>query len=964
MRNVNIFKKAAAILLLMAIVTTQIFSFPVAAESTVTMASGKLPTSSEVFTNLSRVTDGDLDTNNYSDGFPNQGLQWIQLDLGAACNLNEIKLWHYFGDSRKYHDVIVQISNTSDFSTDVTTLYNNDTNNSAGLGIGTDSEYTETSAGLDINFVTTSAKYVRFYSNGNTVNTYNHYVESEVYASDITAHISSISLDKNTDTIPVGGTDTLTASFIPADAANRNVTWTSDNTSVATVSSNGVVNGVADGSANIKVTTADGGYADTCAITVIASPASGNLVAGKIPTVSSAFKDISFATDGDKNTANFADSYSNTGLQWVQIDLGASYSVNDIKLWHYFGDARKYHDVVVQLSNDPAFSTGVTTIFNNDTDNSAGRGTGTESEYAETSSGKDMTFNTVNARYARFYSNGSSANKWDHYVEIQIYNLTTGSTTAGNLAAGKISTASSAFKNISFTTDSDKNTANFADSYSNTGLQWVQIDLGASYSVNDIKLWHYFGDARKYHDVVVQLSNDPAFATGVTTVFNNDTDNSAGRGAGTDSEYSETSSGNDIAVNNVNARYARFYSNGSTANKWNHYVEIEIYGSNSVPVVNPTSVSLNKTADTLTVGGTDTLTATVLPADASNKNVTWTSSAPSVATVSSIGLVTAVSAGTATITAKTEAGGYTASCSVTVNNPVVHPTSVSLNKTTDILTVGGTDALTATVMPAGASNKNVTWTSSATGVASVSSTGLVTAVSAGTATITAKTADGSYTASCAVTVKNASIKGIDVSKWQGTINWALVKGDGIQFAMIRSSYGDGTSNYLNNGVDPMFETNYAAAKANGVEVGAYHYSHATTVEEATTEANFFISRLKGKQFGYPVCVDLEDATQSTLDKETLTDIAITYLSILRQAGYYPMIYCNKSWFTTELDDIRLVSYDHWLAQWAPSITYTGTVGIWQYSSTGSVDGITGNVDLDTSFCDYASKIKSLHLNGF
>jgi len=77
-----------------------------------------------------------------------------------------------------------------------------------------------------------------------------------------------------------------------------------------------------------------------------------------------------------------------------------------------------------------------------------------------------------------------------------------------------------------------------------------------------------------------------------------------------------------------------------------------------------------------------------------------------------------------------------------------------------------------------------------------------------------------------------------------------------------------------------------------------------------------------------------------------------------------MIYCNKSWFTTELDDLRLVSYDHWLAQWAPSITYTGTVGIWQYSSTGVIKGITGNVDLDTSFCDYASKIKSLHLNGF
>jgi uncharacterized protein YjdB len=240
-----------------------------------------------------------------------------------------------------------------------------------------------------------------------------------------------------------------------------------------------------------------------------------------------------------------------------------------------------------------------------------------------------------------------------------------------NAASGKSITSSKAFKNSSFITDNDKNTENYADSYPNKGVQWVQIDLGAPYNINNIKLWHYFGDARKYHDVIVQLSNSSTFSTGITTVFNNDTNNSARRGKGTDSEYAESSSGLNITFNTVNARYARFYSNGCTANDWNHYVEIAIYTSDSVTVVHPTSVTLDKSNDTLTLGGTDTLNAKVLPEDATNKNVTWLSSAQSVATISSTGattaLVTGVGVGTATITATTVDGGKIASCEVVVS---------------------------------------------------------------------------------------------------------------------------------------------------------------------------------------------------------------------------------------------------------------------------------------------------------
>ncbi|AGK96719.1 Ig-like domain-containing protein [Clostridium pasteurianum] len=179
-----------------------------------------------------------------------------------------------------------------------------------------------------------------------------------------------------------------------------------------------------------------------------------------------------------------------------------------------------------------------------------------------------------------------------------------------------------------------------------------------------------------------------------------------------------------------------------------------------------TSVTLNKTTDILTVGSTDTLTATVAPDNATNKAVTWSSSDTNVATVDNTGKVTAVDAGTATITVTTVDGSKTASCTVTVNIPV---TSVTLNKATDTLTVGGTDTLTATVAPDNATNQAVTWTSSNNAIATVDATGKVTAVSAGTAAITVTTVDGSKTASCTVTVNNQNIttptvKSISVDK--------------------------------------------------------------------------------------------------------------------------------------------------------------------------------------------------------
>lgn len=169
----------------------------------------------------------------------------------------------------------------------------------------------------------------------------------------------------------------------------------------------------------------------------------------------------------------------------------------------------------------------------------------------------------------------------------------------------------------------------------------------------------------------------------------------------------------------------------------------------TIPV---TSVSLNKSSITLNQGATETLSASVSPTNATNRSVTWSSSNTSVATVSSTGQVAAVNPGTAVITVRTNDSNKTATCTVTVTAPATPVASVSLNKNSISLNVGATETLSATVSPANATNRSVTWSSSNTSVATVNTNGRVTAVAPGTAVITVRTVDGNKTERCTVTV--------------------------------------------------------------------------------------------------------------------------------------------------------------------------------------------------------------------
>jgi GH25 family lysozyme M1 (1,4-beta-N-acetylmuramidase) len=200
-------------------------------------------------------------------------------------------------------------------------------------------------------------------------------------------------------------------------------------------------------------------------------------------------------------------------------------------------------------------------------------------------------------------------------------------------------------------------------------------------------------------------------------------------------------------------------------------------------------------------------------------------------------------------------------------------------------------------------------------------------------------------------------KGIDVSTFQGNIDWAKVKRDGIDFAMIRGGFGRFEK-------DEKFEQNYKNAVAAGMNVGVYHYSYADTVEKARQEASFCAEYLRGKKLQYPVAFDVEDSSVSYLSKTALTDIVYAFCADMEKYGYYVSIYSSKYWLTDKLDMKRLSRFDVWVAQWNDVCTYKGSYGMWQYSSSGRVSGISGRVDLDRAYKNYPKIMKDYHLNGY
>ncbi|WP_201029359.1 glycoside hydrolase family 25 protein, partial [Bacillus licheniformis] len=180
------------------------------------------------------------------------------------------------------------------------------------------------------------------------------------------------------------------------------------------------------------------------------------------------------------------------------------------------------------------------------------------------------------------------------------------------------------------------------------------------------------------------------------------------------------------------------------------------------------------------------------------------------------------------------------------------------------------------------------------------------------------------------------IKGIDVSHWQGNINWKKVAGDGIKFAFIKATEGTTLQ-------DNKFVTNISGANAVGIKTGAYHFARFGSKSEALAEARFFLSVANKVHLTYPLVLDLE-VNQRNVSKSVLTDAAVAFLREVEKAGYFAMIYSGKSFLENCLDESKLKPFALWVAR------YNNTLGrhadIWQYSDCGRVAGISGNVDMN------------------
>ena len=184
-------------------------------------------------------------------------------------------------------------------------------------------------------------------------------------------------------------------------------------------------------------------------------------------------------------------------------------------------------------------------------------------------------------------------------------------------------------------------------------------------------------------------------------------------------------------------------------------------------------------------------------------------------------------------------------------------------------------------------------------------------------------------------------KGIDVSTWQGDVDYGKVKKDGIEFVIMRAGFGREPDQ-----VDNCFEKNYKNAKAAGLQVGAYWYSYAVSVNDARLEADACMQVLKGKIFDLPVFYDIEERFQFDKGKSFCSQIAIAFCDKLKSSGLRPGLYMSISPLCSYITDEVQRAYPLWIAQYNNVCQYDGNYAIWQYSDSGKVSGVDGNVDMN------------------
>ena len=197
----------------------------------------------------------------------------------------------------------------------------------------------------------------------------------------------------------------------------------------------------------------------------------------------------------------------------------------------------------------------------------------------------------------------------------------------------------------------------------------------------------------------------------------------------------------------------------------------------------------------------------------------------------------------------------------------------------------------------------------------------------------------------------SSFKMIDISVWQGNVDFNQVRDSGVTHVMIRSSFGQASPSQ----VDRQFVEHIEGAIAAGMTIGIYHYGYATTPEEAELEADFCLQTIAPYKdsIAFPVAYDIEDSSMNT-GSDNVANMMVAFANKVRAAGYTPWLYANLNWARNyiNMDIVNDNGIDFWIAQYSSSCTYSGPYVAWQYSSTESVPGIAGNVDMSEVYKDY------------
>ena len=621
---------------------------------------------------------------------------------------------------------------------------------------------------------------------------------------------TGITLSPSTLSLALGETEALTATVTPADAANKSVGWSSSDTAVATVDSNGTVTAVGYGNATITARTQDGSnLSATCPVNVATIELTG------IGAISGTAKVGQMLTAGAVTPSGATVTY-----QWMKCSTSGGTYTNisgaTSSTYTLTGNDYNYY-IKVMATGYGHYSGSVASIYKGPVTACALTGvsiSGTAQVGVTLTAELSPEGATATYQWQRSYSGYS-------YSNIIGATASTYTPTAGDFdySIRVVATGSNGYTGTVTSSPTDWVAACPLTGISITGTAQVGQTLTGVVSPDGATAtyrWQRSSDGSNYSDI--------SYATGSTyTLTSSDLNcfirvRAIGSGTYTGTVYSasigrvtahaitgigdisgttrvgQTLQAGAVTPNGATVSYQWsrsdsaygtysniLYATGSTYNLTSSdldcYIKVTATGTGSysgsvtsdyvgpisgIPV---TSVNITQSSVTLNKGASTTLTATVYPANATNKDVTWSSSNTAVATVSGSGVVYAAGGGTATITVRTSDGGFTDTCTVTVN---VRVTGVSLPGTLSI-DKGDTSTLTATVSPSDATDQRVTWYSSNTTVATVSSSGVVTANAGGTATITVWTSDGGYSDSCTVTV-TVPVTSVNITQSSVTLN--------------------------------------------------------------------------------------------------------------------------------------------------------------------------------------------------